>query len=89
MCLFVGKFEEIEEGLKNNIMEFINAPIEYNKPIVKPHTQAYYTSRLLPFTSSKLNEAIENLDLNITEEDLKSSGIYKKKEKFCIIILCN
>ena len=40
--------------------------------------------------SNKLNEALvesQLLDLNITEEDLKSSGIYKKK--FCIIILCD
>ena len=41
--------------------------------------------------SNKLNETLvesQALDLNITDEDLKSSGIYiKKRNKFCIIIL--
>ena len=55
------KIEDIGEELKNNIMEFINAPpIEYNEPITKSHPQAYYASRLLPFTSSKLNEILES-----------------------------
>jgi len=69
---------EISEELKNNIMEFINAPIEHDKPIIQIHQQAYNTSRLLPFTSSKLNEVLvesQLLDLNITDEDLKSSDI--------------
>ena len=64
-------------------MEFVNAPpIEYNKPITQSHPQAYYASRLLPFTSTKLNETLIETklsDLNITDEDLKSLGIYKKK----------
>jgi hypothetical protein len=75
------KIEDISEELKNNIMEFINAPpIEYNKPIIQSHPQAHYASRLLPFTSSKLNETLESqlLDLNITDKDLKSSGIVQK-----------
>ena len=73
------KIEKISEELKNNIMEFINAPIGHNKPIIQSHPQAYYTSRLLPFTSSKLNEILvksECLDCNI---DFKSPGIYKKR----------
>ena len=71
------EIKNISEESKNNIMEFINASIEHNKPIIQPHLQAYYTSHLLPFTSSKLNETLvesQFLDLNITEEDLKSSG---------------
>ena len=59
-------------------MEFINTPIGYNKPIIQIHPQVYNTSHLLPFTSNKLNEALvksQLLDLNITDEDLKSSGI--------------
>ena len=70
------KIENISEELKNNIMEFINAPIEHNKPINQSHPQAYYTSRLLPFTSSKLNEILvksECLDCNI---DFKSPTRY-------------
>ena len=69
--------KNISEELKNDIMEFMNAPIGHNKPIIQSHPQAYYASRLLPFTSSKLNETLvesQFLDLNITEEDLKSSG---------------
>ena len=60
--------------------EFKNIPIKHNNPIItESHSQAYYTSRLLPFTSSKLNEILvksECLDCNI---DFKSPGIYKKK----------
>jgi len=70
--------KRINEELKNNIMEFINAPIRHDKPIIQNHQQAYNTSRLLPFTSSKLNEILiesQLLDLNITDEDLKLSGI--------------
>jgi hypothetical protein len=54
----------INEDLKNNIMEFINTPIEYNNPITEFHPQAYYKSCLLNFTSEKLNK--------ILEESLKS-----------------
>ena len=63
------RIEDISEELKNNIMEFINAqPIEYNKPIIQSHPQAYYASRLLPFTSSELNKVLSQLsDLIITE----------------------
>ncbi|GES76055.1 kinase-like domain-containing protein [Rhizophagus clarus] len=56
-------FKNINEELKSNIMEFINAPIEYNNLIIKSHPQAYYTSRLLNFTSKKLNEFLESEDL--------------------------
>jgi serine/threonine protein kinase len=81
---FRSKVENITSNkLKNNIIEFINAPIgRYNESMItKSHPQAYNTSRLLPFTSSKLNEVLiesQFLDLNITDEDLKSSGtVYK------------
>src|SRR5438045_6032937 len=79
------KFKDTNE---ENIMEFIKANENStilttisDKPITKPHSQAYYTSRLLNFTK-KLNEILdqdsqsEYLDCVITE--LKSSGIYKK-----------
>ena len=59
------KIDDISEELKNNIMEFINAPpIEYNEPITQSHPQAYYASRLLPFTSSKLNEILVKSQLS-------------------------
>jgi serine/threonine protein kinase len=62
------KIEDIDEELKCNIMEFINAPIgQYNNLSVEYHPQAYYTSRLFDFTSKKLNEILEN-------EDLQASG---------------
>ena len=66
-------------------MEFINAPIGHNKPIAQPHSQAFYTSRLLPFTSSELKKVLvetQHFDLNITDEDLKLSGMYKKEMNF-------
>ncbi|CAB4433711.1 unnamed protein product [Rhizophagus irregularis] len=43
---------KINEELKSNIMEFINAPIEqYNNLVIESHPQACYKSRLLDFTS--------------------------------------
>ncbi|PKC60831.1 hypothetical protein RhiirA1_425518, partial [Rhizophagus irregularis] len=41
-------------------MEFINAPIEHNNLVTESHPQACYTSRLLNFTSKKLNEILES-----------------------------
>ncbi|RGB29134.1 kinase-like domain-containing protein [Rhizophagus diaphanus] len=52
--------KDIDEELKCNIMEFINAPIEHNILVTKSHPQACYTSRLLNFTSKKLNEILES-----------------------------
>ncbi|UZO02680.1 uncharacterized protein OCT59_021159 [Rhizophagus irregularis] len=49
----------INEELINNIMEFINAPIEHNNLIVKSHPKAYSTSHLFDFTSKELNEILE------------------------------
>ncbi|PKC54078.1 hypothetical protein RhiirA1_478016 [Rhizophagus irregularis] len=44
-------------------MEFINAPIGHNNNLTtKSHPQAYYTSRLLDFTSKELNEILESED---------------------------
>jgi hypothetical protein len=45
------KIENINEEIKNNIMEFINAPIGYNNLITEFHLQAYYKSHLLDFPS--------------------------------------
>ncbi|CAB4426661.1 unnamed protein product [Rhizophagus irregularis] len=41
-------------------MEFINAPIGRNNLATKAHPKACYTSRLLDFTSKKLNEILES-----------------------------
>ncbi|CAB5350286.1 unnamed protein product [Rhizophagus irregularis] len=53
-------------------MEFINAPIVHSDLATKSHPKAYHTSRLLDFTSKKLNEILEseNLD-NYIINDLK------------------
>jgi serine/threonine protein kinase len=51
---------EINEELENNKMEFINAQIGHNNLTAEPHPQACYTSRLLNFTSEKLNEILES-----------------------------
>ncbi|UZO17730.1 uncharacterized protein OCT59_009071 [Rhizophagus irregularis] len=55
------KIEDINEELKCNIMEFINAPIGHNNNLAtESHPQAFYTSRLLNFTSKQLNEILES-----------------------------
>ncbi|CAG8624388.1 19603_t:CDS:1, partial [Rhizophagus irregularis] len=54
------KIEDINEELKCNIMEFINAPIGHNNLTTESHPQACYTGRLLDFTSKKLNEILES-----------------------------
>ncbi|PKY57703.1 hypothetical protein RhiirA4_478962, partial [Rhizophagus irregularis] len=54
---------KINEELKSNIMEFINAPIGYNNLATKFHFEACYTSRLLDFTSKKLNEILDSESL--------------------------
>ncbi|GBB87699.1 hypothetical protein RclHR1_01420002 [Rhizophagus clarus] len=79
---------EISEELKNNIMEFINAPIGNINFITESHPQACYKSRLLDFTSKKVNDFIvddkpsEKLDeivesecLNCIVDNIKSSDI--------------
>ncbi|RGB22645.1 kinase-like domain-containing protein [Rhizophagus diaphanus] len=53
---------EINEELENSKMEFINAQIGYNNLTTECHPQACYTSRLLNFTSNKLNEILESED---------------------------
>ncbi|CAB5390873.1 unnamed protein product [Rhizophagus irregularis] len=54
--------ENINEELKCNLMEFINAPIKHNNLATKFHPQTCYTSRLLDFTSKELNEILESED---------------------------
>ncbi|EXX63520.1 hypothetical protein RirG_151620 [Rhizophagus irregularis DAOM 197198w] len=60
---WIFRSNEVNDELKSNIMEFINAPIrQYNNLVTQPHPKACYTSRLLNFTSKKLNEIIESED---------------------------
>ncbi|CAB5189096.1 unnamed protein product [Rhizophagus irregularis] len=58
--IFCPSDDKINEELKSNIMEFINAPIGNNNLVTKSHPKACYTSRLLDFTSKKLNEILKN-----------------------------
>ncbi|POG71962.1 kinase-like domain-containing protein, partial [Rhizophagus irregularis DAOM 181602=DAOM 197198] len=59
-CWDVDPLKNINEELKCNIMEFINAPIGHNNLATESHSQACYTSRLLNFTSKQLNEILES-----------------------------
>ncbi|CAB5374889.1 unnamed protein product [Rhizophagus irregularis] len=62
--IFCPDNNEVNDELKSNIMEFINAPIgQHNNLVTKSHPKACYTSRLLDFTSKKLNEILESEDL--------------------------
>ncbi|EXX74569.1 Cmk1p [Rhizophagus irregularis DAOM 197198w] len=58
--IFHSYNNEASEELQSNIMEFINAPIGRNNLSTKSHPKACYTSRLLDFTSKKLNEILES-----------------------------
>ncbi|CAB4443427.1 unnamed protein product [Rhizophagus irregularis] len=44
------EIQDLNEELKCNIMEFINAPIDHNNLATESHPQTCYTSRLLDFT---------------------------------------
>ncbi|CAB5393810.1 unnamed protein product [Rhizophagus irregularis] len=59
---------KVSKELKSNIIAFINAPIGHNNLVTKSHPKAYYTSRLLDFTSKKLNEILENENLQASVE---------------------
>ncbi|UZO11873.1 uncharacterized protein OCT59_003426 [Rhizophagus irregularis] len=56
-----ASIEDINEELKSNIMEFRRALFRNRNPfITRTHPQAHYTSRLLDFTSEKLNESLKS-----------------------------
>jgi chemotaxis regulatin CheY-phosphate phosphatase CheZ len=76
-----NKIEDINEELKCNIMEFINAPIEHNNFDTESHSQAYYTSRMFDFTSKELNEILESEDFQVYHT---STGTTKDLED-CVI----
>ena len=52
--------ENISKELKSNIMEFINAPIGHNKPIIKSHSQDILQSSSWKFKiTTRLTEEIQ------------------------------
>ncbi|CAB5373591.1 unnamed protein product [Rhizophagus irregularis] len=73
------KIKDINEELINQIMEFINAPIEYKNPITEFHSQACYTSRLLNFTSKKLNDILKSECLDCIVNDMNSFDVKSDK----------
>ncbi|GBB96587.1 hypothetical protein RclHR1_02790010 [Rhizophagus clarus] len=76
----------LNKKLKNNIMEFINAPIGNNNLITESHShpQACYTSRLLDFTSKKVNEALESEYLNHIVDDKSNEELNEIVESECL-----
>ncbi|GBB87511.1 hypothetical protein RclHR1_00140015 [Rhizophagus clarus] len=75
---------EISVGLKSNIMEFINAPIGNNNLTTGFHPQACYTSRLLNFTSKKVNEILESECLDCIVDDKSSEKLDEIVESECL-----
>ncbi|GBB94901.1 hypothetical protein RclHR1_24360004 [Rhizophagus clarus] len=67
--IYRSNYDEINEELKNNIMEFINAPIVYNNLITKSHPRAYYKSRLHDFNSQEIlqSECLNCLIIDIVK----------------------
>ncbi|POG73983.1 kinase-like domain-containing protein [Rhizophagus irregularis DAOM 181602=DAOM 197198] len=73
------EIKDIDEELKSQIMEFINAPIEHKNPVTKFHSQACYTSRLLNFTSEKLNDILKSECLDCIVSDMNSLDVKSDK----------
>ncbi|PKY26123.1 hypothetical protein RhiirB3_528365 [Rhizophagus irregularis] len=71
--IFYPSSYEINEELKNNIMEFVNAPIGHNNLATKSHPKACFTSRLLDFTSKKLNEILESENSQVSVNEMPVS----------------
>ncbi|UZO26782.1 uncharacterized protein OCT59_018995 [Rhizophagus irregularis] len=77
--IFIPNRININEELINQIMEFINAPIEHKNPITEFHSQACYTSRLLNFTSKKLNDILKSECLDCIVNDMNSFDVKSDK----------
>ncbi|CAB5156488.1 unnamed protein product [Rhizophagus irregularis] len=54
-------------------MEFVNAPIGHNNLATKSHPKACFTSRLLDFTSKKLNEILESENSQVSVNEMPVS----------------
>ncbi|GET01059.1 kinase-like domain-containing protein [Rhizophagus clarus] len=65
-------------------MEFINAPIGNINLITGFHPQACYTSRLLNFTSKKVNEVLESECLDCIVDDKSSEKFDEIVESECL-----
>ncbi|GES80840.1 kinase-like domain-containing protein [Rhizophagus clarus] len=77
------KIKDIDKKLKNNIMEFINAPTGYNNIITESHPQACYTSRLLDFTGEVLCEILEgSLELKFFELKQRNKDVETRSSQF-------
>ncbi|GBC05718.1 hypothetical protein RclHR1_00640006 [Rhizophagus clarus] len=59
----------ISETLKSNIMEFVNTPIGNNNLIAESHPQTCYTSRLLDFTSKRVNAVLEDYIVDVKSSE--------------------
>ncbi|EXX66308.1 hypothetical protein RirG_125060 [Rhizophagus irregularis DAOM 197198w] len=70
----ISDISDINEELKSNIMEFINASIQCNNLITESHPQVCHTSRLLSFTSKELNKILENEDTHVYYLSHSTSG---------------
>ncbi|GES84919.1 kinase-like domain-containing protein [Rhizophagus clarus] len=70
--IYCPVYYEIKEELKSDIMEFINAPIEHKNLTFESHPQAYYTSRILDFTSERLNKILESECFDCIVDNTKS-----------------
>ncbi|GBC07115.1 hypothetical protein RclHR1_07260006 [Rhizophagus clarus] len=80
------KIENISKELKSNIMELINAPIRCSNLITKYHPQAYYTSRLLDFTSEEVNKILkESQELKFFEKKEDANHEFFELEKIAKI----
>ncbi|CAB4422508.1 unnamed protein product [Rhizophagus irregularis] len=73
------EIKDINEELISQIMEFINAPIEHKNPATEFHSQACYTSRLLNFTSEKLNGILKSECLDCIVNDMNSLDVKSEK----------
>ncbi|GBC04017.1 hypothetical protein RclHR1_05470008, partial [Rhizophagus clarus] len=82
-------YGKISKELKSNIMEFINAPIGNNNLITESHPQACYTSRLLDFTSIKVNEILESKYLDYLVDDKSSRKLNETEESECLDCVVN
>ncbi|GBC10036.1 hypothetical protein RclHR1_00930014 [Rhizophagus clarus] len=81
--------DSISEEFKNNIMEFINAPIGNNNLITEFHSQACYTSRLLDFTSIKVNEILENKYLDCIVDNKSNRKLNEPEVSECLDCVVN
>ncbi|GBB86412.1 hypothetical protein RclHR1_12850005 [Rhizophagus clarus] len=64
---------KVNAELKSNIVEFTNAPIGNNHTTDEFQPQPYYSSRLLDFTSKKINEILEDSECLELIVDIKPS----------------